>query len=456
MVVPMARTILIPLFLLALGLSLSAAPPVEDSTSVPVPPPAAIPQPPDLPEPGEAANLEGLRSLEALDRGDDAPAPEADRFPPPPSSFVAIELTPEGVVATDTLGEDWMYDFNRERFVPARRLSRDDIRGEDIVRPVEERALTQLEVKALASAVNVGYDEFVDGNIQATGRVVVRGWVRGNVQSFDEVLVLPTGQVDGNIRAPEIEVKPGGRVLGTQTISSISPEYLTDTFSFDGIWAVAAIFVLLLLVAFIMHYLAQPHLDRIRSCMQVYKTKSLAMGALLLILLGPVVAVLGITIVGIIPAILLILVGYPLAMGIGVLLFGQTVARLTIYRFLSHQPSPILQSLTGIFLLGILWFGVMTLATGTGPAYSILAGLGYLIAIPLTLYPACAGLGATFLTRLGYRDYISFRDRQQTGEPGAPAPAPPPIPKAPPAVRSPRGDQPSTRSGPSPLSSGNE
>lgn len=449
MVVPMARLLLMTILLAApvwLTAPLCAAPPVEDSATLPVP---VAPAPTDLsldealPEPGGSPF-------------DDEPPPlQDDRFPDPPGTFIAIELTPEGVLATDTLGDDWMYDFNRERFVPVRRLPRDD-RGEETVRPVEERALTKLEVKSLASTVNVGYDEYVADNIRATGRVVVRGWVQGNIQSLTEVLVLPTGQVDGDIRAPNIEVKQGGVVLGRQEISSISPDYLTDSIAIEGTWFVVGCLVLLLIIAFILHYLAQPQLTRIRSCMRQYRTKSLAMGALLVLLLGPAAAVLAITIIGLIPAVLLIVVAYPLAMAVGILLVGQTLAALSVFRFLSRKPSVIVLSLTGILMLGLLWLVVIELAESDSTSQAIMAGFGLLIAIPITAYAACAGLGASFLTRFGYRDYISFRDRQKTDDDSALAPAPPPIPKAPPVVKPPSENQRSARSGPSPLSSGNE
>jgi len=42
-----------------------------------------------------------------------------------------------------------------------------------------------------------------------------------------------------------------------------------------------------------------------------------------------------------------------------------------------------------------------------------------------------SGLGAAALTRFGYRDYISFRERGGPDERAAAAPAPPPMPEGP-------------------------
>lgn len=449
MVVPMARILCI---LLILGISTLAAPPSDDSAAVPVP---VAPGADYLPAEIESAPVPDESPFPERSTPASESAGEDDRSAAP-TTFVAIELTAEGVVATDSLGDDWMYDFNRERFIPARRFPRDDRRGEEVARPVEERALTKLEVKPLSSTVNVGYDEYVEGDIRATGRVVVRGWVRGNIQSFDEVLVLPTGQVDGNVRAPEIEVKEGAVVLGVKTISPISPDYLTDTISIDSGLLLLVTLIILLMVAFIMHHLARKQLGRIESCITRHRAKSLAMGSLMLLLLLPVAIVLIITIIGSIVAIPLLLVAFPLAIGIGIVLFGRRLAIGTVYRFLRKKPAAMLLYITGILIFGIFWFATIELASAGGTATDILAGLGFLIVLPTTLYAACSGLGAVFLTRFGYRDYVSFRDRQTPEGSDAPAPAPPPMPKAPPVVRPPSDTNRSTRSGPSPLSSGNE
>lgn len=372
-------------------------------------------------------------------------------FPKP--VLTTIELTPEGVFGSDTLGDWWDYDFEADRFVHGTRTHRAE-RGGEIARPVEERAVTRLEVQPYQSTVTVGYDKYVEGNITASGRVVVKGWVRGDVQSLTQVLVEPTGQVDGDVKAPDIVVKPGGIVLGEQKTSPLSSDYLTLSYTPDGIWIVLGLYLLLLFVAFVYSVLAPRQLERIDQCMTQYRGKTFAMGVLLLLLFGPILGILAITIVGLI-LVILAPFAYLVAMSLGLILFGNSIARKTIFRLTGTPARGFLLSFAGSSLACALWLVVALLM---GSANEVTYGFGVaalVLAILTTLYPVCCGLGAAFLTRFGFRQYISFRDRQTTGEPGAPTPAPPPIPKAPPTV-SPPIAPPASRRGPSPLSPGND
>jgi hypothetical protein len=434
MAVPVAQTLI--LTILSVSLALAAPPdadpvPSPDSADVATIAPGPTPAPP------------GLRSS--------SPPDSAASFPKP--VMTSIELTPGGVFGSDTLGDWWDYDFDADRFVRGSRIRRAE-GGREIARPVEERALNKLEVQPYQSAVTVGYDKYVDGNITAAGRVVVKGWVRGDVQSLSQVLVEPTGQVDGDVKAPEIIVKPGGVVLGEQKISPLSSDLLTWSFTPDGIWIVVGLFLILLFIAFVYTVLAPRQLEHINRCIENYRGKAFLMGLLLLLLLAPLLGVMAITIIGLI-LVLFTPLAYLVAMSLGLILFGNRVARKTIFRFVAAPPRGFLLSFVGSILVGLFWLAV-ALLMDSEDAVTYGIGVGTLVlAIPVTFYPVCCGLGAAFLTRFGFRPYVSFHDRQTTGEPGAPAPAPPPIPKAPPTVTPPGRPQ-VPRRGPSPLSPGND
>ncbi len=54
-------------------------------------------------------------------------------------------------------------------------------------------------------------------------RVVIQGVVVGDVQAAGEVVVEPTGQVKGNIRASSVRVQLGGRIESGPSLSSTRP-----------------------------------------------------------------------------------------------------------------------------------------------------------------------------------------------------------------------------------------
>jgi hypothetical protein len=96
--------------------------------------------------------------------------------------FVEIELTNEGVVAYDSAGDRWTYDFEGLRFVPAQtgaaRESGDREGGEqkERIEPVEIRCTEEKTVDYPSlTAVTVGQDELVNGDIKSYSRVTVKG-----------------------------------------------------------------------------------------------------------------------------------------------------------------------------------------------------------------------------------------------------------------------------------------
>jgi hypothetical protein len=176
------------------------------------------------------------------------------------------------------------------------------------------------------------------------------------------------------------------------------------------------------------------------------------MGFLLVILMGPIMAAFTLTIVGLIVTILLPF-AYLIGVALGVISFSMAITQVLVGRFVARPWSLMYQSFLGLLLFSLLWFLVAYLKGAANPTMQGFGTAVLVIAILVTCYPALTGLGATFLTRFGFSDYISYRDRTASRGQAAPAPAPPPIPKAP-QPSPPR--HPGQADGPSPSSSGNE
>lgn len=364
--------------------------------------------------------------------------------PPAAQVFVSIELTNEGVTAIDSAGNRWYYNFNTETFVEARddaldeRPLRDPDRTVEVADPVDKRCTERLKVdRASLRAVYVGYDEYVDGNIEAFNRVTIKGWVKGNVQSFNKpVLVTASGQVDGDIRAPEIEVKPGGIVLGRQIItqpSSAVPDYITTRFSAVGIWVVFGFTLALLLLDFLSASLVPRHTGRVVDCVLRYPLRCFLLGLVLVFLLPVILTLVIITVVGIL---LVPLVPFALLLALA---FGMTAvttrfAGLLMRRDFADPRALLVRSLVAVVGYMALWALVAILLGANGSGGDALQGFGIallVISIIVTVHPFLSGLGALALTRFGTRDYISFRERSGPDTPTAAAPAPPPMPEAP-------------------------
>lgn len=365
--------------------------------------------------------------------------------------FNEIELSPEGVIAYDTLGNRWSYDFQTDEFVEGE-LPGSDIRPADVGMPVEQRCTERLEVKPVASYINVGYEQFVEGDINATGRVVVQGWVKGNIRSLQRVLVTPHGRVDGSIYAPEIDVEAGGIVLGALTETS-NPMSVLHDLSAQYMWVVFGVFVFWLVFTFVLVSLAPRQFRNIQGCVSSYQLRSFWLGLLLLLLMGPAMAVFAVTIIGIVVTIA-IPFAYLIAISLGVITFGNRVINRLMLRLFGRKQSLMFQSLLGVTMFAAVWLLVAYLLGSSDPTSTTIGTVLLVLVTVGSLYPVCTGLGAAFLTRFGFRPYVAYGDRQ-AGQADT-SPAPPPIPKAPPVMGPPPTPPPSHRPGSSPLSSGNE
>lgn len=365
----------------------------------------------------------------------------------PTTIFNEIELSPEGIVAYDTSGNRWVYDFSLEAFVPGELASTGPETGESggeatmAIPPVEERCIVPKTVKPYQREVLVGYDEYVDGDITAYGRITVRGWVKGSILSYNGMVeVTESGQVNGDIMAPKVEVQPGGTVYGeiTQTgsLTDLPRDVLSYSFSAGGLWVVTGFTIFFLFGGFIAITLASRQVNRFRQCIAKYPVKSFMIGLLGTVLMPMVILFVVITIIGVLVVPFVPLV-YIIAFTLGIVTFSQIVGGSLVSKYSSRKVGAMLSFVVGLAMLMALWY-VVAILLGSGDSVSYGFGIFFLVlSITYTSYQICAGVGAAILTRFGFRDYVSFDDRVRTAGEATRPPAPPPIPKVPPIVRPP-------------------
>jgi hypothetical protein len=366
------------------------------------------------------------------------PQDSTDIYQPPDTVFNEILLSDEGITAIDTAGFEWHYDFDKETFVVGGlpKKERDGVleqhqklRTDKI--PVEERCTEEKIVKPFERSVWVGYDEYVEDDIIAYGRVTIKGWAKGDVKSIRKrVLVTESGRVDGDIEAPEVIIRPGGVVLGrvTETGAPLELEDITKSFSVDGVIVVLSFTAFFMFCGFLAMTLMPKQMAVFGRCLNRYAVRTYLLGFLFILLMPAILVLVTVTVIGLmlIPFVPLI---YVIAMVLGVISFGETLGRQFSLRYLGGEKSGLFQSTVGIILLMSFWMLVAVLL-GAGDKVSNGFGIFFLVvSILLTSFPVLGGIGAALLTRFGFREYPGWKDRaEQPGGTEPPAPAPPPIP----------------------------
>ena len=356
---------------------------------------------------------------------------------PADTIFIELMLDDEGITAYDSLGRNWYYDFDNGYFVLGRNVEAEnnfveqDPNYEEII-PVEERCTEQKFVKAWTKSVTVGTDEYVEGNIIAYGRVTIKGWVKGDVTSINNrVLISAGGQVDGNVTAPEIIVKDGGVILGQENVSENPLDLINfrETFNFSGFIVIVIIMIVFYLVGLLMKLIMPRHVDNLSECMQEHKLRTTMLGFFLVIISPLIIGLVIITIVGIVISPFIPIL-YLLAMILGVVTLGQSVGGKLSQLLFKKSVGGIFETFVGMSLFWISWLAMGILM---GSSNSVAFGFGVfflVVSILISLYPVFAGVGAAFLTRFGVRSYTSWKERfgdKQLYHP----PAPPPIPEPP-------------------------
>lgn len=367
---------------------------------------------------------------------DAPPAPEdvPNVVPVEPTRFIRIELSSDGVTAQDSLGRYWHYDFTRDGFVEGAEPfagSEGGVAGEERADPVETRCTDLLDVPRPAlDPVFVGYDEFVDGDIQAYDRVTIKGWVRGSVRSVNSrVLVSATGQVDGDIEAPEIIVKPGAQVLGQQIISE-SPTFsyeIVDSFTMSGVWVLWGLYLFCLLCAMLMTVGMPKMVGNIIECGKGHVVKSYLMGFLFVFLLPAIIVLMALSIVGI-PLIPLLPFAMVLCMVVCMIAFGQRLKRTRWLAEMGWSKHRLLDGFIGVTFFALIWLPVALLLGSSNPVAEGFGIACLVIAILITSSPMFCGIGAAILTRAGMRRYESFRSSVDVQQPSDPTPPPMPPP----------------------------
>lgn len=361
-------------------------------------------------------------------------AAQEENYAPGDTVFQEIRLTEEGVAAVDTAGYDWYYDFALGTFVVGSLedgqtegiTDVDSPSGETI--PHEERCTEEKKIKLFAGPVQVGYDEYVEGDIIVYGRVTIKGWVKGNVTSMDSrVLITRTGRVDGDVTAPEIIVKDGAMVLGTLNEGGpwkpgVSP---------DGLIVVASLTLLFLFAGFLVVTLMPRQIGNFHACIQSNRVKTFLIGLFFILAMPLVMILLTITIVGVVllPVVPFV---YLLAMIMGVISFGDSIGQFISQKLMGTGKSLLFRTTVGVLVFMAIWFATAILL---GSAFAGAKGLGIallVVSIVISAYPVCVGTGSALLTRFGFRAYAAWAQRKPSGAGPAPTPAPPPIPKTPP------------------------
>ena len=352
------------------------------------------------------------------------------------TTFNEIVLTERYVTAVDTLGNDWYYDFESDQFVlgdqpEAADLRRDEDFNQDEL-SVEERCINKKKVKKWAKSVTVGIDEYVDNDIFVTGRVTIKGWVKGDVTSTNNrVLVASTGQVDGDINAGTIILHDGAVVKGL--LDESTPLDLPDIptgVSEAGVIAIISTMAFLFISIFMITALTPKKMQVFSDCFINYKTRSSFLGLLVLLLMPVIFILLIITIVGIV-LIPLVPILYLIAGIMGLASFSNILGRFICKKSFGSEKGLYFQTFIGFSIYAIIWILGITLMTGNEE--SVLFGFGiflFVCSILLSIIPFFGGIGAAVLTRFGFRPYQSWKDRH-AGESPTPAPAPPPIPDIP-------------------------
>jgi len=345
--------------------------------------------------------------------------------------FEQIKLNSDGVTAADTTGKRWIYDFEQAKFIPDTR-SVERISERRRIEPADTRCTEEKIIAPLQNSVLIGYDEYVTADVITLGTITVKGWAKGNIQSINKrVLVTESGRVDGDIKAPDIEVKPGGVVKGNQTLTDpveLPLDIFRGKFTYDGLWVVFGFTLAFLFSGFIVVTLMPRQVANINRCVTHYRAKAYLIGLLFIFLMPIIFLLLAITIVGIL-AIPFVPLVYYFAIVLGVVSFGQWLGERATTSWMQKPLAPLPLTMIGIALfLSIWWLVALAFGSSDSGLSTFVSVTSLVSAILITTFPLLTGIGASVLTRFGSRPYVSFSENHATGYGEAPAPAPPPIP----------------------------
>jgi hypothetical protein len=283
-----------------------------------------------------------------------------------PDADTAVGPPPIGPIVMDNhvggtnhwTGQAWRYDFVKGVFEKTAGVGGGetglpgDRPKEAAELPVEVRCTEEIRFEPYEKSIVVGQDEFVEGDISAFGKITVRGWVKGSVESVrGPVIVSEGGQVDGDIRAPEITLRRGAIHLGKQTLTDPLefPKGLTQKFETAGLWVVFGMTLFLLLAAFLYFTLMPSQVDHFGRCVARYPVKSAAVGLLFVFGLPVLVVLLAITLVGVL-LIPLVPFAYLFAISLGVVTTGKLIGGKILRASVGGEYHPVATAGTGLLV----------------------------------------------------------------------------------------------------------
>jgi len=335
--------------------------------------------------------------------------------------FIEIHVSPEGVYAVDSNGQEWEYDFSRGIFVRgdesgstevifSGREGIVEIDG-DIPEPPDidkDMKIIQKKIDGLRlGSVIVNRDEHFKGPVIAIGPVIVRGTVEGDVISYKKITITSTGEIQGDARAPEIYQMRGGVITGEKIETDLPkiPEIdLVPSSSFTVLVANISILAALLLTCIITIAVAPKSIGRVKVCLEKSFFKSFLIGLLFWIAFLPLFSLLILTIIGIPVAILALPLGTALAVILGITGLSQLVSERLSGLWNGRGQSQFINVVLGVLILYSLWI-IMSLfyaspagvSQGFATLFLVLAIVGWSIGLT-------AGIGGVILTRFGSRD----------------------------------------------------
>ena len=342
-------------------------------------------------------------------------------FEQPDTIFTSIRLTRDGVIAVDTYGHHWQYDFTVDRFIPYQPAAVGMVEGPD---DIAARCTTLVQPPAFARRVTVEATQYVDGDIIALGTVIVNGWVRGSVTSVNgAVIVGASGQVDGDIHAPIIELQPGA-VLGGQRIQTSPFEAQLSLVEGNAAAIVIVLTALLMLAAYLIVTLMPDRLDAVERCMTAHRWRTVVWGVLALVVVFPLALLL--TLVSVV-GIILTPVACFLAIAMGVVAETRRIGRRLLRLSSRGRTADTVAALSGTLILMAFWWLAVWLTRSSGPVLQALGAVLLTVAVLVSLLPVLSGLGASLLTLYGFRPYEAGHETPAVAA-EAPPPAPPETP----------------------------
>jgi hypothetical protein len=258
-------------------------------------------------------------------------------------------------------------------------------------------------------AVEVDEGEIVKGSIVAIGRVTVKGVVRGDVISYKGITITSTGTIEGDARAPEILKMRGGVITGSRyenPLPSIPEIVIFEKTSSAALTVILIIFASLILLGLLIVAVVRKAVTRVQHCLETGMVKSFLIGLAFWFALGPLMALLVLTIIGIPVATLILPMALILAIILGIIGFSLYLGGRLKTSIEWSKDSAVKQTLIGLSVLMVPWILMSALMVPS----SGLSDLFLVIAIILWSIVICAGIGAVILTRFGTRGCVKKTD----------------------------------------------